>query len=263
MRRRRSRSKPLLSSQRKNNLKHKIAITLAALFLGASSSASTLEINATTASIQHFFSPGGGYENFLGSYYGGEPAPSVSGRFSNYDQITFTLSAPSGYKYSVIPAPQATSVAINVGLFYNYAYSGGPSAVLPTTVEFKDYSGPSYSNSIQARSFYGGEQFYIEGWLSWSGYGGAVPGFDFSSIVITADLREMTGKTSALINYDPSFGSAVGMLTYTPPNLTVDPGPMVILEAINPVSEPNSMLLVLLGVSAIFIAARRKIAGAA
>lgn len=97
---------------------------------------------------------------------------------------------------------------MNVGLFYNYAYSGGSYAILPTTVKFDGYSGSTYSNTVEARAFNGGQQFYAEGWISWSE---SKPKFSFSSLTIEADLSAMPGKASDLITYQPSFGSAIGI----------------------------------------------------
>lgn len=199
--------------------------------------AATLEINATTSSIQHFFSVGGGYENLLGSYYGGDPVPQVDGRLADFDRLRFTLSAPEGYKFVIEPAPAATYLAMHVGLYYNYAYSGGPFAILPTAVSFEDSDGPLPTPMVDSRAFYGGEQFYLEGWVSWQG----LTTFSFTKFIIEVDLSSMPDRSTEFISYVPSWGSAVGILTYTPIDVTEDPGPMVRLAPLS-APEPDALL---------------------
>lgn len=226
----------------------KFALGTAVLISLPTAFSATLEITATTEEVQHFFNPGGGYENLLGRYYGGAAVPAVTGRFADYDRLRVTLSAPEGFMYQVTPSPETYHVAMHVGLFYNYSYSGGRFDVLPTTVEFVDYIGPGYTSTIESRAFYGGTQFYSEGWISWSTTASATA-FQFSRLVIESDLSLLTDMSTQLITYIPSFGSAIGVLTYTPLSMTTDPGPMVRLVPVTNVPEPPSLLLSALGIS--------------
>ena len=233
-----------------------ILASVSLLIVTAGAAAAPLEINATTTSIQHFFSSCCGYENLLGSYYGGDPVPAVAGRFVDYDKLQITLSAPVGFQYTTVPETGANPLSIIVNFFYNYAYSPGmPFFVLPTTVKFTNYTGPAFNSSVETRVFDGGHQFYTEGWITWPTID-HTNSFSFTSIVISADLSSVTDKSSDLINYVPSFGSSVGMLTNMPNGVTTDPGPMLRLESVSAVPEPSTMLLTLLGV--VVIATTRK-----
>lgn len=230
----------------------KALLLTTSLMVAACCEAATLELSATTTSIQHFFSPGGGYENLLGEYYGGTMVPSTSAKFSDYERMRITLSAPAGFQFAADPSTEARSVALHVGLFYNNR--SGPSTVLPTSVELIGYNGPLYGNTIEVRAFNGGQQFYVEGWLDWSGWGGPVPGFTFESLVIEADLSGMADRSSELVSYHPSFGSAIGILTYTPLDMKLDPGPMVRLEPIASIPEPDSSALIIAGIAVLAFA---------
>ncbi|MCU7374204.1 PEP-CTERM sorting domain-containing protein [Paucibacter sp. O1-1] len=219
----------------------------------AGAHSSSLAIKAVVPSVGHSFRTveGGGYDNIIGEYYGGPPVPSFSANLANYDSISFSIAAPAGMQFSYTPLAQIDKATLQVGLFFSF---GGYTTwdVLPTTVSMRGADGaltPAFS-SIETRAYDGGASFYMEGWLPF----GNQP-LSFTELVIEADLSGMKARADSLSNFVPSFGSAVGLLTYSRGGID-DPGPSLSLTRVSAVPEPATALLALIGLAVLALRSR-------
>jgi len=227
--------------------------------------AAAITLTAEVDSVAHVYSSGYGYDQLVGSLPGATPAPSTSGRPSDYDSVLFRLDAPDGYRFTVDPWTGASSIGLNIGLYYNYA--GGSSAldVLPITVTFEDLVGPGpTSNTLYGRAFADGTQFMIEGWLMWSGWGAVEPEISFTSLLIEADLSGVGHASSAMTAFVPNESTSVTIRSFMPRSAPAADGGNTLRVVLDPsgpgggtVPEPGTAWLVSLGVLGLLMATQR------
>jgi hypothetical protein len=180
--------------------------------------------------------------------------PSFSANFADYDSIRYSIAAPDGQQFSYNWLPVIDRASLHVGLFFSY--SGFTTwDVLPTTVSLRAPDGTvtRVGSSIETRAFDGGASFYIEGWLPFEN---TLP--RFTELIIEADLTSLREPANRTVKFIPSFGSAVGLLTYSRGGIA-DPGPSLSLTQISTVPEPSHAMLFAVGFALLAI---RRVRGA-
>lgn len=236
--------------------KTSLAIAIAALAAAAHAQVLTIGANATT--IGHAFAPAASSTNdfLLGSHWGAAAVPSFTASLSSYSTLRVTLSAPTGYAFTINSHAASTGGVLSFGaplsIWRAAGWDGGLRISLPTTVTLGDFSGPApYKVDAATSVDTQGLGLVLEGAMWWSG----APQMAFRSITLESDLSSVAGSAFPVATFAPDVGFSFRFQGILPDGTSIDPGAALSLTA---VPEPATYALTL-ALAAIAVAGVRRL----